>query len=307
MPHLALHLCLAHSVRSHWSACALEPPFDPHQPSALNAFLHGAIGPDMGMYPGGDLLLSNLVHRVRAGRLARTLLKTAHTPTERGFAWGWLTHVLGDVLLHPVINTAAARRLGRTTIEWQDRRHGIEHVRVEFGLDAACIAAAPALRHVRLTPAFDRRTVGWLTAALTATYGPAFDDLAVLRSHLAVVRLNRHVLAMAEQSGIDHTPRPWAVARPALLRLARGSKLEALLDPVAPCQQLLLAAGEALELLPRLVERHRAARWALLDDFDLETGGLEDPDHPTANAAAALLSLGQRRVTLPELLPDAVA
>src|SRR5688500_15063891 len=113
MPGITLHFLLANRVLDRWrsagpgSAGGKSPderaPFDPHCPRDCNAFLHGALGPDFGYMPGGHRLLSELAHRVRTGELAGRLIRSARTSLERAFAWGWLTHVLADRQIHPLI------------------------------------------------------------------------------------------------------------------------------------------------------------------------------------------------------------
>ena len=67
-----------------------------------NAFLCGSLGPDMGMFPGGEPLVSDLAHYVRAGDLANRLVDSARTEVQSAFAWGWVAHVLADIALHPL-------------------------------------------------------------------------------------------------------------------------------------------------------------------------------------------------------------
>jgi hypothetical protein len=305
MPHLALHTLLAGRLLDSWCDGG-QAPFDPDDPSARNALLLGAIGPDMGSYPGGDRLASSLAHRVRAGRLARALHDTAGTDAQRAFAWGWVSHVLADVLLHPPINRAAARLIGRDRIEYGDAAQEVAHVRVELGVDAHSLAREPALLATRLRPVFDRGTVAWLGSAFRAVYGPVFTDDALLRSHHAVVRFHRVLFALAACAARPRAGWPRAHAPPPLRRLALRtarrlarrhaprSLVRALLDPVPPGEALRRAVAAAEARLPRLADRLRRSGFALLPDYDLETGRVEDPTRPTATAAAALAALRAR-------------
>jgi len=52
-------------------------------PALRAAFLAGTVGPDMGMYPGGEPLFSDLAHYVRSGELARALVRAARSIAAR--------------------------------------------------------------------------------------------------------------------------------------------------------------------------------------------------------------------------------
>jgi hypothetical protein len=103
MPGITLHFVLASRVLQRWSAAPGTAPFDLDDPVARNAFYHGAVGPDIGYLPGGHRILSELAHQVSTGKLTGRLIQSARTPSERAFAWGWLTHVLADREIHPLI------------------------------------------------------------------------------------------------------------------------------------------------------------------------------------------------------------
>jgi hypothetical protein len=129
MPQPGVHLMLADATLQHWRA-NLMAPFDMREQVSRDAFLLGALGPDMGLYPGGDTAFSQLAHRRRTTELLFALLSRAQTSRQRAFCWGWLTHILADVGVHPLVNEAAtlhARASGCSEI--------VEHVRTEVGLD----------------------------------------------------------------------------------------------------------------------------------------------------------------------------
>jgi hypothetical protein len=208
MPHFALHMHLASRVLEGWrgGTLSLPCPFDVEDPTAANAFYHGAIGPDMGFFPGGEHLLSQAAHVVRSGDLARTLMGTAATPTQRAFAYGWMTHMLGDVLIHPVINSAAADLLDRDRCPRTDAWHQNAHIRVELGLDAVYVARYAPLRRMRLRPFFDAATAVWVTDAFRTVHGVDFAVPAVLRSHQQVVRLQRPLLLLERLIAVGRGP-----------------------------------------------------------------------------------------------------
>ena len=67
MPGHALHIELAREVLETWPK--EEPPLDIDSPDVVNAMFHGAVGPDMGYYPGADPLLSDLAHYIHTAGL----------------------------------------------------------------------------------------------------------------------------------------------------------------------------------------------------------------------------------------------
>src|SRR5262245_36459925 len=100
MPGIIVHTLLGTQILDRWRADPTNTPFRPDDDSLRATFLSGSMGPDMGMFPGGDPLFSDLAHYVRSGELTRTLVREARTDPQRAFAWGWATHVLADSLIH---------------------------------------------------------------------------------------------------------------------------------------------------------------------------------------------------------------
>lgn len=80
MPGVAVHFVLADRVLGRWRSAGstLPAPFDVDDPASLNAFYHGAVGPDHGYFPGGHSVLSDLAHCVRPAGLARRLPALAY-------------------------------------------------------------------------------------------------------------------------------------------------------------------------------------------------------------------------------------
>lgn len=146
MPGLHLHRMLAQRMLDHWDGEGINElnHYRPHCSDSRNAFFAGAFGPDLGYFPGGHRLISDLAHRVRSGQLVRHLLTTAATPIERCFAAGWLTHVVGDLPIHPAIPREVGELVnGDRTRPLGGGSHPAEHVRVETGLDAWWAAEEP--------------------------------------------------------------------------------------------------------------------------------------------------------------------
>lgn len=158
MPQPALHLLIGQQKLARWATSG-SAPFDADDPSCVNAFLHGTLAPDMGNFPGGSSDLARAVHTRRTAEVVRALMDAAVTPAETAFTWGWLSHVLADIEIHPLVNAAATTHgAGRLKLS--------EHVRVEVGIDVWFCCADSLLDGVRLRPAFDRAGYSFLRDVL---------------------------------------------------------------------------------------------------------------------------------------------
>jgi hypothetical protein len=197
MPGVVLHLVLAEQVLAAWRRAPAHAPLDPHDPAQVAAFRHGALGPDLGYFPGGPRFVSELAHRVQSADLTRTLVRLADSPLERAFAWGWVTHVVADCDIHPLIGRGVGALLLGDSNTFVDGRTGMpEHVRVETGLEVAIRRRLDRSFDRRLTPLFDRQGVGFLVRAYSDTYDIALDPDLLVRAHVKMVRLAMGALTM---------------------------------------------------------------------------------------------------------------
>ena len=103
----------------------------------------GSLIQDMGYYPHGDKLFSDLVHYVRSGDFVESLLRNAQTADEYAFALGALSHYLADSDGHPAVNRSVGilfpklhARYGNPTYEDDPTAH----IRTEFGFDVEQVA-----------------------------------------------------------------------------------------------------------------------------------------------------------------------
>jgi hypothetical protein len=249
MPQPALHLLLGRQQLARWSETG-RAPFDVHDAAASNAFLHGTLAPDMGNFPGGDSALAHAVHTRRTGDVVRALFDAAVTRAETAFAWGWLSHVLADAWIHPLVNAAAAAHAhdGRATLR--------EHVRVEVGLDVRLCCVDPALEGVRLRRAFDREGYRFLARVLTDHVGVTVDGAQLARMERGLVLFSHAALDFARGGArvlcwSESAPRPAlpaAVVWHAATRLSpRTSMVHAYLNPRVPDAALLGAVDRAIE------------------------------------------------------------
>ncbi len=315
MPNVTLHLALAARVLEDWR-CRPDPPVPPGDPTLVNAFRSGALGPDLGYFPGGPRFLSDLAHCVGSGRLTRALLDGARTPRERAFAWGWVTHVLADRLLHPVIGRGVSSFLGGAPHLSVSAECAPEaHVRVETGVDVWIAGLAPGLRALRLEPVFDALSVRYLASAFQRTYGIRVGTDLLLAGHHGATRLGTAALStmghLSTVTGIGEgdglvgsasrgIARLFAgVAGFATDRLGAGGMALALLTPATPPGWLRLAVAEEMERFPQRVAQVEADPVAALPDVNLDTGAPDgtDPGHQTTLRTLEALE-GQRAAAL---------
>jgi len=312
---VTLHLALAGRVLDEWRTRP-DPPIPTGDPALVNAFRAGALGPDMGYFPGGPRFLSDLAHCVGSGRLTRALLEGARTPRERAFAWGWVTHVLADRFLHPVIGQGVSAFLGEAPLRSVSAECAPEaHVRVEGGVDVWISGLAPELRSLRLEPVFDALSVQVLRSAFQRTYGIEVGADVLLAGHHGATRLGTAALAtmghLSTVTGIGEghglvgsasrgVARLFAgVAGFATDRLGAGGMALALLTPAPPPGWLRLAVAEEVRRFPdRVREVERDSRSAL-PDVNLDTGAPDgtDPEHETTRRTLGALE-GRRASAL---------
>ncbi len=304
MPGHALHVELARTLLVDSDAWTAPPWRD--DPVARNALFHGAIGPDMGFFPGADSLLTDLAHYVATATLTRTLFERAGTDVEHAFALGWLTHVIADGRIHPIVNRAAgALRNGSADRPSTAADSMTTHMRVEIGLDGAHLAGDPDVQAVRLTPTFDEDSIGFLAGAYDSTYGVAFDADSVLRSHRAVARYQPILFTFTGMVGARHRGDP--LPRSALpLALAYGpvrwvsglvapdSRAFGATHTLPPEPSMEAAVDEVVAAFPTEMHRLVGGGLANLPDFNLDTGAVEDPATPYPLAVGAREELARR-------------
>jgi hypothetical protein len=99
----------------------------------------GSILQDLGYYPLGSRLFTDLLHYARSGHFVEALLDEARTLDEYAFALGALAHYAADVYGHPAINRATPmvypklRRRYGDVVTYGDAPAA--HLKTEFGFD----------------------------------------------------------------------------------------------------------------------------------------------------------------------------
>jgi hypothetical protein len=150
----------AYSVLTHqaiidttWNSC-IVPQLQRHYPGGTPTELGeaksyaygGAILQDMGYYPLGSTLFTNLTHYVRAGDFVRNLLRQARNRNEYAFALGALAHYAADNeghpkgtnLIIPMVYPDLKAKFGPVVTYEQSR---VRHTEMEFSFDVVQVAA----------------------------------------------------------------------------------------------------------------------------------------------------------------------
>lgn len=295
MPCATIHMLTAGRVLASWRAGPGSPPFPLDDPGLEETFLLGAMGPDMGFVPGVDRLMSELAHYVSTGVLTRTLLEEADSPRQRAFAWGWATHHVTDVEIHPLVGRACGEHLlGDASIRLNSSQDCETHVAMEVGLDLVFLATDPSIPPPAGSPLGSGEEIEFLARALERTYGIPWDREALHASHRkATLRTARWPAALDLLARLRGFQPGWeaggalrALGDP-LLSLAHrftpsGSAAAGFLRPLAPPRWLVERVRAVADGFPARFSRLVEGNLGGLEDRNLETGLPEDApqDHP---------------------------
>jgi hypothetical protein len=163
------------------------PNLTPEQLRDARAYAYGGcVIQDLGYYPFGKELFSDLLHYVRTGDFIRALFRESKGPNDLAFAIGALAHYYGDTLGHPeAIDLAVATNFPKLAAKYGPNVNYAEgerqHVRTEFAFDINDIT-----KH-RLAPLGYLNHIGFavpvplLSRAFYETYG--LDLAKVLGEH----------------------------------------------------------------------------------------------------------------------------
>ena len=141
----------------------------------------GCLIHDIGYYPFGSKLFSDLTHYVRTGDFVRNLVLESTNLNEYAFALGALAHYSSDVTAHPSINRAVGITYPKLRAKYGDSvtfaDDPLAHARVEFGFDVTQVAKN------RYTPKQYHDFIGFevskpvLERAFFKTYGLKVSDV----------------------------------------------------------------------------------------------------------------------------------
>jgi len=121
------------------------PNTTPEELRQAHAYAYGgSVIQDLGYYPFGNHLFSDLTHYVRTGDLEKNLFLESTNVNELAFAAGSLAHYVSDIHGHPFINRAVPiefpklREKFGSVVTYDEAR--VEHLRTEFGFDVLQVA-----------------------------------------------------------------------------------------------------------------------------------------------------------------------
>jgi Zinc dependent phospholipase C len=184
----------------------------------------GCVIQDLGYYPFGSHVFSNLLHYVRTGDFVHALISEALDIDEYAFALGALGHYAADNSGHPVaVNRVVPLMYPKLRAEFGDTvtyaQAPKNHVLVEFSFDVVQVAAgayAPAAYHSYIgfkvaKPALER--------AFRATYGIEMSDL-FLSEDLAIATY-RHAVGTTIP---EMTNVAWSRKRDQIVKVTPGMR-----------------------------------------------------------------------------------
>lgn len=186
----------AYSIISHqavvdaaWKSSIL-PLLQKKFPSATDSVLKdahayaygGSVAADMGYFPFGSALYSNLVHYVRSGDFVKALVDAAADVNEYAFAMGFLSHYNADKYGHPLATNIVAPKLypkvkkkfGTTATYEEDP---VAHSRTEFGFDVLQVARGSYQSQAYRDFIGFQISKAVLEKAFFKTYGLKIDDV----------------------------------------------------------------------------------------------------------------------------------
>jgi Dopey and related predicted leucine zipper transcription factors len=163
---------------------------------------------DLGYYPFGEELFSDLTHYVRSGDFVAALFRDARNVNEYAFAIGALSHYLGDSIGHAeAINRSTAIEFPKLEnkfgpiVTYDQSPHA--HVRTEYGFDIEQLSKREFAPPAYMNSIGFRVPVRLLERAFRETYGIKAPEILgkarpALRSYRRSVRSFIPVFSKAE-------------------------------------------------------------------------------------------------------------
>ena len=192
MPCATVHLDAAGRVLDRWKEDPSGSPFDASRADLATAFLQGSVAPDMGYVPGVDRFVSDLAHYIRSVDLTRSLVDRAEDPRQEAFAWGWATHVLADILIHPLVGRACGELLyGSRELRLNSGADLAAHVGMEVGLDGEILISRRGVPAPPPVPSGAPHEAKLLAEALGRIYDLDWNPRFLEKSQRRAARLNQ--------------------------------------------------------------------------------------------------------------------
>jgi hypothetical protein len=150
--------CVGYSVLTHEEIIDLQwdqqikplllarfPDSTPDDLIKAHAYAYGgSVVQDIGYYPFGSSVFSDMTHYVRTGDFVKAMIADSQDLNEYAFALGALSHYISDINGHPYINLAVgmqypalARAYGPAVPYDVDHK---AHLKIEFGFDVLQVA-----------------------------------------------------------------------------------------------------------------------------------------------------------------------
>ena len=261
------------------------------QPSR-SYFLAGAVGPDLG-YLCGQHWMSDCAHYHKTALLPQDMLVHARDECERAYVYGWFSHVLADIHVHPIVNRAAAR-YAQSDFPLTFADNSGLHISIEQGLDTLyvndgsrkdvdCVLDWP----IDLIQSSFHRA---FNLQLCERKAQSWNQIAWKRLRYAVqlAELNRCQLRIEESHRCRSFDRfVYALAR-LLTKVQSQSSLYALLHPVTPDPLLKAESESAIATIESDFRLALRSNFQNLLDYNLDLG------EPTQSARASGYSLAMQ-------------
>lgn len=142
----------------------------------------GSVIQDLGYFPFGSRLFTNLVHYVRSGDFIEALIREARSIDEYAFALGALAHYSCDTMGHPLaVNRAVPLMYPKLRQRFGDRvvfaDSPARHLMVEFAFDVLHVAGASYVAQAYRDRIGFEVAKSSLERAFRATYGLELKEL----------------------------------------------------------------------------------------------------------------------------------
>lgn len=170
-------------------------------------------------------------------RLAEQLIRTARRPRDLAFAWGWYSHVVADIAVHPLINGRVTDLVNGQVQKGVLSERQLLHFRVEMGLDTMVYALRSDVRDTVIPRIWDAEMLRWLAEGFSRFHGggvSAWQLRAGLWGAHVTARLTGHIQhAWGRGGGHASHLAPHPPAEALVHALGRFRKAE-LLGPQGP-------------------------------------------------------------------------
>jgi hypothetical protein len=194
----------------------------------------GALIQDMGYYPLGNRLFTDLTHYVRSGDFIKALLAEAQDINEYAFALGALAHYAADNAGHSIaVNHAVPALYPKLRAKYGDEitynEDDTSHIRTEFAFDVSQVARG------RYSPTEYRNFIGFKVAkpvlerAFKTTYALELKDL--FADPDAAIGSYRHAASVVIPR---MTKVAWETKKEAIEKLTPGITQEKFIYNLAP-------------------------------------------------------------------------